>query len=256
MTRPGPVVVAPVHGRGEVAAVVGIGQGQPLRDGGGGGGTDVVVDEVGSDHDAGVEQVAGVEGVLDPAEQFDRRRAVHQRQQFAAGPAVAVLTGQRAPVLRHQPGRVQQEYPHHRLAVGLAEREVEPQVHAALAEVAVGRTGQAALGHQRVEVTQVAGERFGRHGRVLPAWIGRRTGLAAAGQAHPLFADPPQRGRLGGVGDHHAANRVHGRDKFLGRVFRLRGGVAGDLDEQPRRPGGQVGHPARAAAGPHHVHQA
>ena len=47
----------------------------------------------------GVEQVVRVADRLDRGEQPQRLRVVHQRQQLGAGPAVAVLAGQRAAVV-------------------------------------------------------------------------------------------------------------------------------------------------------------
>ena len=96
---------AAVDRRGEVAPVVRVGQGQvpPVRRDGGD--PHVGVQRGRAHEHAGVEQVLGVEQALDPLEQRDRVGGVHRRQQLAAGPAVAVLTRQRAAVAGHQPRR-------------------------------------------------------------------------------------------------------------------------------------------------------
>ena len=59
----------------------------------------------------GVEHVVGVEHRLDPLEEAERGGGVHERQQLAAGPAVAVLAGHRAAVARDQAGGVLDEGP-------------------------------------------------------------------------------------------------------------------------------------------------
>ena len=63
----------------------------------------VGVERARPDQHAGVEQVARVEQVLERAEQVDRLRGVHDRQQLRAGAAVAVLAGQR-PAVRTRRG--------------------------------------------------------------------------------------------------------------------------------------------------------
>jgi len=61
------------------------------------------------------------------------------------------------------------------------EAEVDPHVHAAVAEVPVRHAVEAVLAQQLVEVAQPGPEVLGRHGGVLPAGVGRR-GQAASGQ--------------------------------------------------------------------------
>ena len=72
-----------------------------------------------------------------------RRGRIHQRQQLAARPTVAVLARHRAAVRRDELRRVQQERAEHAGAVGSIEREVDPDVHAAVAEVPVRHAGHA-----------------------------------------------------------------------------------------------------------------
>ncbi len=92
-----------MHGRGEVSAVVRQGQGPaaPARNPAGRAcgtgqlsGANVGSYRAGLHQYPRVEQAGRVEDVLDLTEQLDRRRGVHDRQQLAASPAVAVLPGQ------------------------------------------------------------------------------------------------------------------------------------------------------------------
>ena len=87
-----------MHGVGERAAVVGEPQRrrdrQPRP-----GRAQVGVERRRVDEYARVEQVVGVADRLDRAEQPQRLRVVHQRQQLRARPPVAVLAGQRAAVV-------------------------------------------------------------------------------------------------------------------------------------------------------------
>ena len=102
---------------------------------------------------------------------------------------------------------------------GVLELEVDPHVHAAVAEVAVGNAVQRALLEQRVEVAQVGAELGGRHGGVLPAGL-RRAAQRTGRQAGAVLADPPQRELLRDVGDDPV--------RYAGR--------AGDLRAQGTRP--------------------
>ena len=70
-----------------------------------------------------------------------------------------------------QPPGVQQERAEGRRAVGAVEREVDPDVQAAVAEVPVRQAGQPVLGQQRVELAQVGAEPLRRDGGVLPARV-------------------------------------------------------------------------------------
>nr|BFE73797.1 hypothetical protein GCM10020092_070980 [Actinoplanes digitatis] len=162
---------AAVHGLAEVAVVVRVRHREPLEREAPGG-PDVGVDRVRLDKDARVEQVAGVERVLDPREQGDGVRGVHVWQQLRAGPAVAVLAGERAAELADELGRVGEELAQHRRPAGPVERVVEPHVHAPVAEVAERRGRHAVGGDEVVEAREVGAEPLRRHGGVLPAGPG------------------------------------------------------------------------------------
>ena len=153
------------------------------------------------DQVAGVEQVARVADRLDRGEQPDRLRVVHQREQLGARPAVAVLTGERAAVVAQLERAGGEEVAEDLRRADLArlEREVDPHVHAAVAEVAVGHAVEAVPLQQLVEVAQPGAQPVRRDRGVLPAGV-RRGLQAAGGQAGAVLADPPERGRLGGVG--------------------------------------------------------
>ena len=161
---------AAVHGGREVAAVVRIGQRQPLPPAGRGGHPDVVVEPGRADQDTGVEHVVRVEQRLDLLERADGGGGVHQRQQLAARPAVAVLARQRAAVAGDQAGGVLDEG-----AVGGAaavrgtgaEREVDPDVHAAVAEVPVRDALQPVPGRAAPR-TRAGRRRAARPGRRRP----------------------------------------------------------------------------------------
>ena len=75
-------------------AVVAVAEGEPLAQRPGLDHPQVGVHRPRVDEHPGVEQVVRVEERLDPAEEGQRRAGVHERQQRAAGPAVAVLAGQ------------------------------------------------------------------------------------------------------------------------------------------------------------------
>ena len=200
----------------------------------------------GSDEDAGVEPAVRVPEVLDLGESRDRVRRVHPRQQLGRGPAVAVLAGQRAAVARRR-GRPRPrgsaEAPARRAGQQV---EVDADVDAAVAEVPVRDAAQAVVGQQGAEVAQVGAEPGGRHGRVLPAGPGLAAGRARVAVPGAVLADPPQRGRLGRVGDDPAVQRVAaGRgDQPAARPPRLGRGRAGRPRRTARRrPSGSPARP-------------
>jgi hypothetical protein len=138
-----------VHGLGEVPAVGVVGQRQLLPDRTAAPEADVGVHRIRVDQISRVEQPGRVERLLDAAEQGHRGRRVHPRQQFAAGPPVAVLARQRPAVPDHQVGRVLEEGAERpRLVQG----EVQPDVHAPVAQVAVRHRAEPVLFDQCVEV--------------------------------------------------------------------------------------------------------
>ena len=155
------------------------------------------------DEDAGVEQVLGVEQRLDRGEQRERLRVVHQREQLRARPAVAVLAGQRPAVAAQRERRGVQERRGSRCAARRSlEREVDPHVHAAVAEVAVGH---AVAGRAR------RAARRSRAGRRRAARAARRRPPSRSTPARPRLraASPAPSSRIrqsaaasAGVGDH------------------------------------------------------
>ncbi len=183
------------------------------------------------DHVAGVEQVARVADRLDRGEQPDRLLVVHQREQLGARPAVAVLTGERAVVVAQLERAGGEEVAEDLRRADLArlEREVDPHVHAAVAEMAVGHAVEAVPLQQLVEVAQPGAQPVRRDRGVLPAGV-RRALQAAGGEAGAVLADPPERGRLGGVGHQPVPEGAALRDHDRGQ---RRSFGADELHEEP-----------------------
>ena len=253
--RVGPAFAHPdaaVHRGGQVAAVVGVGEAEPAVQRPGLRHAQVRVQRHRVDEHAGVERVARVEDGLDRGHDLDGFGRVHGGQQLAAGPAVAVLTRHRAAVRAHQLRRGD----HEPAVAGRRgrEREVDADVHAAVAEVAVAQSVQAVLGHERGEVTQVRAQLPGRDRGVLPAGPGRRVSRGAAAQARPVLADAPQRPRRG-AGNHQGVQAARVGDEPGGRGPRLGLGVPRRLDEQPGLPARQGRDGRVAPAGAEHAHQ-
>ena len=232
---------AAVHCGGEVAGVVREREPVPCRDRSRCRSAQVRVQRPRSHHDARVEHVGRVQQILEGREQVDRRGRVHQRQQLAACPAVAVLAGHRPAVRRDQPARVERERPQAPSCRGLVrERDVQPQVHAPITEVPVCQTVHPAGGHQGLELAQVGPEPLGRHGRVLepgPRGIARGS---PAREPSAIRSDPPHRGGLG-------PRREDARGASPGVGHQSRGAreglverVPADLDHQPARTLRQV----------------
>ena len=99
-------------------------------------------------------------------------------QQLGAGAPVAVLARHRAAVGGDQLGRLLDERPVDRPPVGPVEREVDADVEAAVAEVAVGDAAQPVGGQQGLEVAQVGAEPVGgTAASSQPAQAGAPAGL-------------------------------------------------------------------------------
>ena len=81
------------------------------------------------------------------------------------------------------------------MPAGIVEREVDADVHAAVAEVAVRDAVEAVLGEEHVLLAQVGAEAIGRDRRVLPAGE-RLARQRASREAGTLLADAPQHGLL------------------------------------------------------------
>ncbi len=153
------------------------------------------------DDDAGVHHPAGIPDVLHLGEQTQPVGAVHPAEQFGAGPAVAVLTGHRAAKRDNEIGGLLDERSVDRQAAAAEQIEVDPHVHAALAEVAVGGAGQSVPTHQLVQTPQIVGQAFRRHRRVLPAAPRLGAVGAAGGEPGGIRAAPPEHRLSAGVGD-------------------------------------------------------
>ena len=196
-------------------------------------------------HHAGVEHPPRIPDVLHAGHQRQPVGAVHPVQQLRARPAVAVLPGHRTAQRHHQIGGLLDERPVGADAVGREQVEVDAHVHAALAEVAVGRPGQPVAGHQRVQAAQVVGQPVRRHRGVLPAAPRLGAVGAAGGQPGGVGATPPQhrlRGRLGDQRRGRRRPRIFQCDKhFLGGHGRRHQVLATHLDQHPGPPGGQPG---------------
>ena len=191
---------AAVHGPGERPGVVG----QPQRRTHGAlwrGEPEVGVERRRVDQHTRVEQVVGVEDPLGLLHQRDRlrRSTSAAAARSAPGRRRARRTSSRrtTPPGRRRSPRTRGYLPRPR---GVLELEVDPHVHAAVAEVAVGNAVQRALLEERVEVAQVGAELGGRHGGVLPAGL-RGSAQRTGRQAGAVLADPPQRQLLRDVGD-------------------------------------------------------
>ncbi len=244
---------APVHGPGEVPTVLGEREPAGRQDRPGSRPPKVLVDRARPDQHSRVEQVVGVEDRLDGREELQRGLAVHQRQHLAAGPAVTVLAGAGTTVRDDQPGGVEHEVPEHRRVA--LQREVQPDVHAAVTEMPVGDAGQPVTGDQGFELPQVRPQLLGRDGGVLPARPALASGRGVRGQPGAVLADPPDRrgGRAGRQHDRVDRRTVahHGCGGKLG----CRIGLAANLDHQPAAAARQVGHLGGALPVPDDVHQ-
>ena len=211
------------------------------------------VERVGAHQNPRVEQILRVEERLHRAEQPDRLRRVEGAEQFPAGPAVAVLAGQRPAVPGDEGGRLPQETAQHRAAVGPVEREVQPQVQAAVTEVAVGHPVQVVFRQQGVEVAQVGTQPLRGHRGVLPPRVGPPAPCGHAHDAGPVLPDAPQRRRVGRLGDQEAVDGARTGDHPPPGGERLPLGGPRDLDEQPAAAAGQRGDPPGSPAGTHQV---
>ena len=212
----------------------------------------------------GVEEVTGVEDVLDAGEQVEHLGGVHEAQKFAAGAPVAVLAGDGAAVGRADTGRGLQERARMCHAGRGLEWHGEAHVHAAVTEVPVQEAVDVELLHEGGEVAQVRAEVLGWDGCVLEAGPGllvaaaRAVRRGAPAQARTVGADPPQ-GR--GLGPGRVHDRVDGGGGGAQGASSLQGGgdvFAGgsDFDEEPAFALGQGGDGAGALVGAHDVDEA
>ena len=212
----------------------------------------------------GVEEVTGVEDVLDAGEQVEHLGGVHEAQELAAGAPVAVFAGDGAAVGRADAGRGLQERARVCHAFGGFERHGEAHVYAAVTEVPVQEPVDVELLHEGGEVAQVRAEVLGWDGCVLEAGPGllvaaaRAVRRGAPAQARTVGADPPQ-GR--GLGPGRVHDRVDGGGGGAQGACAFQGGgdvFAGgsDFDEEPAFALGQGGDGAGALVGAHDVDEA
>ena len=129
------------------------------------------------------------------------------------------------------PGSIVQEAPQHLATVGCRQRKVQPQVQAAIAEMAVRDPGQPVLPEQLLQFPQVRAERCGRDSRILPAGIGGRTARRAPGEPRAVLPDPPQRAGVPGIRDDNAVQGAGVRQHAGSAGRRVGYGVRGELDE-------------------------
>ena len=91
---------------------------------------------------------------------------------------------------------------------GVRQRQIQPGVHAAVTEMAVGQSRHAVVGLECLEVPQVRTQLCRRDGGVLPARPGGLTGGGPPGQPDAVLPDPPQRAGLR-AGRKHLAGPAH-----------------------------------------------
>ena len=146
-----------------------------------------------------------------------------------------MLAGQGTPVRGDQVGGLFDEAPETGDAGRGDQVEVDPDVHAAVAEVPVVGAPPAMVIHQLAELPEVRPQLLGRHRGVFPAGP-RFVAVRAAGEdPGPGLPDTPEGPHLGRAGDDPAGSpglRGAGRDG-LGGGFGLGSGPAAGLDEQP-----------------------
>ncbi len=143
---------AAADGRGEVAAVRGVTEGHVDRFPGEDREAEVRVEGGRADQHARVQQVVRVPYRLGPLEQAHQLRAVHPREQLRPRLSVPVFSGERAAVGHHQIRQLLGEAAEAADARRREQIEVDPDVDAAVPEVAVRRAAQAVCGQQGAEV--------------------------------------------------------------------------------------------------------
>ncbi len=113
-------------------------------------------------------------------------------------------------------------------------------MHAAVAEVPVGDALQPVLVEQRLEGTQVAAQALHGDGGVLPAGMGGMTVAGPGREPRAVLPDPPQRRRLGRLGDHEGVQGGGVCQHPPCLVDDLGHAVPGQLDHQPGIALGQL----------------
>ena len=105
---------------------------------------------------AGIHPVIGVPDGFELAKCLDELGAKHFRQQRGAGLSVAVLAGDGTAKAQDQVGSAVKKLAETAQALDAAEVEIDAEMDAALAEVAVKRAAVAVLAHEREEPAQVS----------------------------------------------------------------------------------------------------
>ena len=195
----------------------------------------VGVEPPGPDHDARIHPVPRIPDVLELTERGDHLRCVHPRQQLRTGLPVTVLAGQRSPVCGDQVSGLLDKAPETGDAGRGDQVEVDPDMHAAVAEMPVVGAPAAVIVHQLAELPQIRPQLPGRHRSVFPAGPGLAAVRAAGENPGPSLPDTPEGPHLGRVGDDPAGSpglRGAGGDG-PGGGFGFGSGAAAGLDEQP-----------------------
>ena len=136
--------------------------------------------------------VPAVPQVLEPLKGVDQLRAEHTLQQDATSLAVAVLAGKRPAVRDDEVCRTVEEGAEGAYAGGGAEIEVDADVDAGLAKMAVVRGGVAEFAEQLVKGAQIRAEALRRDGVVLPTFGAGHLAGHDGGRAQAVFAHLPQ----------------------------------------------------------------
>ena len=151
-----------------------------------------------------------IEDRLELREPAHERGAEHLRQQRRARLAVAVLAGERTAVAHDEIGGLVDECAVGRDAAPRPEVEIDPRVHAALAEMAVEIAFVAVAIEQRAKIAKVRAELRRRHGRVFPAFPGDALVRHVRGRAEAGAADLPDAQLLRGAA-RRASSTAHRR---------------------------------------------
>ena len=185
----------------------------------------ILVDAIGVDQFVGVHFPLRVPDRLEFAERLHQFVAVHQRQEFGLGLAVAVLARQRAAILNHQFGGLAQKTAPFRDACMGLEVERDARVDAAVAEMAVERGLIIEAVDQLLELAQIIAEPQRIDRGVFPAdrRIGRCRVERQRGRRGAGFADRPDRSLLRGVGNQPCARRIGFAHVMIEQRLRLRG---------------------------------
>ena len=148
-----------------------------------------------------------------------------------------MLAGERAAEAHDEVRRLVEERAEALDALARFEVEVDPRVHAAVAEMAVQVAGVAVSVEQLAKLAQVRAELVGRDGRVLPAFPRDRLVRYVRGRAEARLAHRPQHLLLARIVEQLHRRRIrgfrkrrHARARVCVRFVAVR---AAELDHQP-----------------------